>query len=655
MSEGYSPFGGFMTEQAASNFRSVCCAGVAGTSTNLGGAMRRSWDSRRLALLTAGAAAVAAISLVVATPAVGTPTAAGAGEGVQPRVLPSTHSRTSNPTTDPTATTSETSTAAVTTSAGGTTETSTSGTTVTSPPVDPPAVPNLDWAACRDGFQCAKALAPLDYDRPFGAAVSLSLIRLPAADPTHRIGSLFLNPGGPGGSGVDFVRGVAKSLPLELRARFDLVGFDPRGVGRSTPLRCFATFDEAIAVAPPIAFPVTAEEETLWRDSDLALAAACADRGGVIQDHMSTANAARDMDLLRQAVGDEQLNYLGLSYGSYLGVTYANLFSDRVGALVVDGVLDPVAWSTGTGEQSATVPFSARLGSDAGASSTLGEFFRLCDAAGDDCAFTPNSQARYGALADRLLQEPIEITDPFGTFRFTYADLVALTLGALYAPEVWPDLAGLLTEIEAAASPTQMRQRVTTLARALGAPTAVQEDYPNVLESFPGVACGETDNPLRYQAWPAAAAAADEQHRYFGRPWTWFSSICQPWPGQDPDRYTGPWTAATANPVLVVGNSFDPATPYQGAQKVADLLPNSTLVTYTGWGHTAFASGNYCAVSTIVAYLTTRQTPPDGTVCQPEGTPFGPLAARKAQPANASIQAALIPDIIRRAATHTAR
>jgi pimeloyl-ACP methyl ester carboxylesterase len=135
------------------------------------------------------------------------------------------------------------------------------------------------------------------------------LIRLPAADPARRIGSLFVNPGGPGGSGVDFVRAIGRFLPLELRARFDLVGFDPRGVGRSTPLRCFDTLAEAVGVLPSVVFPVTADDETLWRASDQALAAACAARGGAIQNHMSTANVARDMDLLRSAVGDDQLNY----------------------------------------------------------------------------------------------------------------------------------------------------------------------------------------------------------------------------------------------------------------------------------------------------------------------------------------------------------
>ena len=517
-------------------------------------------------------------------------------------------------------------------------------------------IPTLDWTPCRDGFQCAKAAVPLDYDRPTGPAISLSLIRLPAADPARRIGSLFVNPGGPGGSGVDVVRAIGRFLPLELRARFDLVGFDPRGVGRSTPLRCFDTLAEALAVRPPMAFPVTADDETLWRTDDQALAAACAARGGAIQNHMSTANVARDMDLLRRAVGDEQLNYLGTSYGSYLGVTYANLFPDRVGALVVDGVLDPVAWSTGAGDESATLPFTTRVGSDAGSSSTLGEFFRLCDAAGSDCPFAPNAQARYEALTQRALLKPIELPDPSGTIRITYADLVAVTLAALYAPVKWPDLAGLLAALEAAASATDVRQHLAALSAALGLPAAAQHDYPNVVEAFPGVACGETDNPAGYEAWPAAAAAADQRNRYFGRPWTWFSSICQPWPGQDADRYAGPWTAATAHPVLVVGNSYDPATPYQGARKVADLLPNSTLLTYAGWGHTAFGSGNYCVDSTVVAYLVTRQAPANGTVCQPDGSPFGPSAAQRTQQAAQgapSIQTALIPDILRRAVTGT--
>ena len=177
------------------------------------------------------------------------------------------------------------------------------------------AAPEVTWTACRDGFECAVVPVPLDHGDLKGEQIGISVIRLPAGEPSRRIGSLLVNPGGPGGSGVDVVRASAKILPLELRASFDIVGFDPRGTGLSTPLRCFDTLEQAIATLPPIAFPDLPDEEEVQRVSDDALAGACAQHGGTILDHMSTADTARDMDLLRAALGDEQLTYLVLSYG----------------------------------------------------------------------------------------------------------------------------------------------------------------------------------------------------------------------------------------------------------------------------------------------------------------------------------------------------
>jgi pimeloyl-ACP methyl ester carboxylesterase len=207
-----------------------------------------------------------------------------------------------------------------------------------------PPVPLLGWTDCGGGFQCASAAVPPDYDQPGGQQISLALIRLPAGDPARRIGSVFLNPGGPGVSGVDFVRAVGPALfSDQVRARFDLVGFDPRGIAASTPLRCFDTFQQALGAVAPFPFPVTPAEERTWVGFDRQLAGACAQHGGAIQDHMATADVARDLDLLRQAVGDQQLTYVGYSYGSYLGTTYANLFPDRVRSLVVDSVIDPIA------------------------------------------------------------------------------------------------------------------------------------------------------------------------------------------------------------------------------------------------------------------------------------------------------------------------
>src|SRR5690349_7940492 len=149
------------------------------------------------------------------------------------------------------------------------------------------AAPSVSWSACRDGFQCATVPAPLDYDHPHGVQIGISVIRLPAAEPRQRIGSLLLNPGGPGGSGVDFARAVAKFLPLELRARFDIVGFDPRGIYRSTPLRCYDTYEQAIADLPPFPYPDTPAQEQDQRVSDDKLVAACARHGGAILNHMS--------------------------------------------------------------------------------------------------------------------------------------------------------------------------------------------------------------------------------------------------------------------------------------------------------------------------------------------------------------------------------
>jgi pimeloyl-ACP methyl ester carboxylesterase len=522
------------------------------------------------------------------------------------------------------------------------------------------AVPGLDWGSCAaegeglEAFQCASAVVPLDYDKPKGRQITLALARLPASDPSRRIGSLFLNPGGPGGSGVDFLFGAGPFLYSdEVRARFDLVGFDPRGIIRSTPLRCYDTFDEALADLAPFPFPVTRKEERVWIRTDRAVARACAERGGPILDHMSTANVARDMDLLRRAVGDAKLTYAGYSYGSYLGNTYANLFPGKVRALVVDGVLDPVAWSTGRGDQARTLPFSTRLRSAKGAYATLQEFLRLCDAGGPNCAFSAGDpKRRFDRLARRLLREPVEFVDPESgeTILVTYAELIGTTLSVLYDPSVWPLWAEILQQLDELTSPTTAAADLKSLRARLGV-ALQQEDYPNFVEGFPGVACSETHNPSDVGAWSRAARAQDRQFPYFGRPWTWFSSICQPWPGWDDDHFDGPWNHTTANPVLVVGNLFDPATPYHGAVTVDRLLPRSRLLTLAGWGHTSLFT-SACIDAWVSRYLLTTRVPPKGTVCQPDVVPFAqPAAAQAQQAAGASAKAELIPPMLRRMLT----
>jgi pimeloyl-ACP methyl ester carboxylesterase len=214
-----------------------------------------------------------------------------------------------------------------------------------------PAVPNLAWMACaktaQKGFDCATARVPLDHDRPAGRQIRLAVIRRAATDSANRIGSIFFNPAGPGGAGTEELPNWYRLFPATLRARFDLVSWDPRGVGASTAVQCFRSDRrEARFLGPAAAaFPQGRAERRVWTRTYRAFGRRCARRDGALLRHVSTEDSARDLDLLRQAVGSPQLNYLGVSYGTLLGATYANVFPAAVGALVLDGNVDPVAWS----------------------------------------------------------------------------------------------------------------------------------------------------------------------------------------------------------------------------------------------------------------------------------------------------------------------
>ncbi len=521
-----------------------------------------------------------------------------------------------------------------------------------------PPVPRINWSSCyRDfgfPFECGTVQVPLDYSNPTGANILIAVIRLPASDPANKIGSIFFNPGGPGGSGVEFVLFAGPFLYTdEVRAHFDLVGFDPRGIARSTALRCFGNPRQWTPYFTPFAFPITLEEAAQWEAADRYLDNACAQRGGKIIDHMSTANVARDMDLLRQAVGDEMLTYAGYSYGSFLGATYANLFPDKVRALVVDGVLDPIAWTTGNPGEGDTIPFSTRLRSDKGAMDTLNEFFRLCDENPETCAFSGGASDRYAALAASLRAAPIQIEFPDGSFFFfTYQDLISNSLGAMYNSFSWPDFALFLADIESLAPPAQLGTRLYAVWKDLGfINTRGFPHYPNFIEGFPGVACADSDNPNNYDAWWENAQQAEADFGYFGPLWTYVSSICAAWPGEQNGSYTGPFTANTANPVLVVGNFFDPATRYEGAQIVAGLLPNSRLLSLNGWGHVSLFLSQ-CADQAVANYLLDGTLPAEGTVCHQDLTPFldfGPsLAAGSIAQLRAGLVPALVPEAVRK-------
>jgi pimeloyl-ACP methyl ester carboxylesterase len=278
------------------------------------------------------------------------------------------------------------------------------------PAAGPPAaaaaapVPVFDWQPCPEpgqrGFDCATAQVPLDYSDPQSATIELAVIRHLATDPANRLGTLFFNPGGPGGLGTVQLPQWLDLFPATLRARFDLISWDPRGVGASTAVRCFATREdeEKFFAGLPDGFPVSRAEQRAWISLYARFGPRCAESNGDLLAHVSTTDTAKDLDLLRQAVGDPQLDFLGISYGTFLGAIYANLFPDKVRTMVLDGNVDPVAWTNG-GDDDASLNLALRLGSDKGAAKTLDAFLTLCgQAATSRCAFSAGSASATTVL-----------------------------------------------------------------------------------------------------------------------------------------------------------------------------------------------------------------------------------------------------------------
>jgi pimeloyl-ACP methyl ester carboxylesterase len=488
---------------------------------------------------------------------------------------------------------------------------------------DPPAVPVLNWFPCAPGADCAVAQVPLDYDEPQGAQTYIVLARYPAADQANRIGTLFVNFGGPGISGVNrLLGGAGQLLAAATQGRFDVVSFDPRGVGLSDPLQCFATeADRAAYFSTVPIFPYRDDQERHFFDVISGLAPVCFGRNLRITAHMSTADVARDLDLLRAAVGDERITYFGFSYGSFVGNTYANLFPNKIRALVIDGVIDPHIWVIGRQISSDRVATAA----------VLDEFLRLCDeAAGIHPALCPASgpdgaAAKFDALAEALKDVPVLLPD--GSL-YTYDRLIADANGCLYTPEIWPDCAafiGFLSnavrgEPAAAQQVVAARQVIIVRSRAAAGP---QTRYANMFDASYGVLCADTEYRRPFAVY-AALDGWTEKGSIFGPYWWWGNAGCANWP-LSPDRYAGPWTARTSASVLIVGNYFDPATDYAGALASDKWLKNSRLLSYAGWGHIAFTR-NACVQGHVINYLLNGALPAEGTVCPANPNPFFPVS-----------------------------
>jgi pimeloyl-ACP methyl ester carboxylesterase len=483
------------------------------------------------------------------------------------------------------------------------------------------AVPVLAWQPCADpsqnGFDCATAEVPLNYQDPEGSTIELALVRHSATDPARRIGSLFFNPGGPGGSGTESLPAWLELFPATLRARFDLISWDPRGIGESTSVQCFATPDDGLNFSTdlPQGFPVGEAETSAWIRRYARFGQLCAQRNGDLLEHVSTADTARDLDLLRRAVGDPQLNYLGTSYGTFLGATYANLFPDRIRAMVLDGNVDPVAWTNGGNDDFLST--SLRLQSDLATAKTLKAFLSLCgEARTDQCAFSAGSaastQTKFATLLRRLREHPV----PFEGEPITYAALVSAMADLIVVVQPGFGFPGW-------AFAAELLQTLWTGGSG-GSPPPQTYEFP---EQQYAVQCAESPNPRRPTVFRALAAFSFGRAGDVGPNWSWGDEPCASWSAAAAVRYTGPWNRRTVKPLLVIGNTFDPQTPYEGSVAMSNELADARLLTVDGYGHTVLLNPSTCANQHVSNYFVDGTLPPEGTVCQQDREPFTTTAS----------------------------
>ncbi|MFS8095530.1 alpha/beta hydrolase [Lentzea alba] len=479
----------------------------------------------------------------------------------------------------------------------------------------------------RARLTCAVQEVPVDHSRPRGEKTGIAMMKRPANDPARKIGSIFLNPGGPGGSGL--LRGaVAKNyFPAAVLDRFDVIGFDPRGVARSNPLRCFRTKEEADAVNQGwYALPRTREEISSSIRQSKVYTDYCKINAGPLLNHMSTEAVVRDLDIMRESVGDKQLNFVGFSYGTLIGSTYANIFPSRVRAMVIDGNVDPQLRLTNGAEYDRQRARGFEIALDA--------MLKRCDSAGvAKCAFAGDARSKFESMKKALAAGPVTLPDGSKVGLDT---LIGRVAGDLYSVPRFGTLVAWMQSVYGALNPSAAAFGVQSTVD-LPAPLpnqngrldvdplesgALPETPYTADDSYFGVNC--TDKPFlrTNRFWERTANKWEKESPTFGRYQAGSDLLtCPTWPTRNPDRWIGPWNRKTANPIVVVGNYYDPATQYLFSQRMAKQLGNARLVSVDSFGHCIL--GRSAGTDAVVAkYLLDLTAPVDGSVFQPNVQPF---------------------------------
>jgi len=477
---------------------------------------------------------------------------------------------------------------ATTVTAEGSATRSSSPTTAPTVPAQPP-VPPVVWAPCAHGLQCGTVTVPLDYSRPDGPTIAIAIARHPAEVPAERIGSIVINPGGPGVSGIDDLPNELSVLTPALLDHFDIVSFDPRGVERSSPVTCGEGPGGAPSELPDPAPTDIATRQALYQN-DTEYAAACEQASGSVLDYVGTVDTAMDLDRIRAAIGDAELTYVGHSYGTLLGETYADMYPTHIRAMVLDGVIDP------------SISMVQMVSDQAvGFETVLDDFFTWC-AGTSSCPWRPAGDSQ-GALLALIAASRVQRLPGYGGRTVGPGEYYDALLATLYARSYWPSLGNALAQAQAG-------NGAAVLALSDGYTT---HGATNLSDANAAITCIDHPSPSDPALYPALAAQSAQLAPVFGPLLTWGILGCGVWP-VPATRVPHTISAAGSPPILVVGTTKDPATPYKWAVHVAAMLQRGVLVTRVGEDHVAYFY-SACVRALDDAYLVNLTVPSAGTTC----------------------------------------
>jgi len=453
-----------------------------------------------------------------------------------------------------------------------------------------PTARTIEWSDCDGGFQCGTITVPLDYSKPDGETIDVAVTRHPADNPDERIGTLFMNPGGPGGSAIELARSYSRAGTIG--DRFDIVGFDPRGVGESSPLDCHSHLVDIYDADPTIDSDAD-RTETL--ETSQAFIDECEQEYGDILPFLGTTDVARDMDEIRKAIGDEQLNYLGYSYGTSLGQEYARLFPTHVRSMVIDGVVDHAPDGVTTAENQA-----------AAFSGALDAYIANCEAEG--CGFGDQDA---GAVIDEVIAaaEKAPIPAPAADRPATPGNVSLALAQALYSEQLWGSLSAALRNAQEGDGSGMVSLADQYLRR--------NDDgsYPNGTEVYFSVSCLDDTWPSDPDEMIDASLDAEKAVPRFGGPIVIDYIRCSMWPAESKPLKPVPADTKGLPPIVVVSTTNDPATPYENGVAVAKQIPGAVLVTNEGEGHTIVGQGKPCIDDMVRDYFVDLTAPDDGLTC----------------------------------------